>query len=224
MLITKSDEDAVGIHTVDFSEAPADRSQFIDYAKNHPDGLVVARGAPGNLFVTPYNDLHDENIAYMFSRWVAEEPWDRYAQHRLDISPDWMLPQMAHDKTLRMRELDCSPTKKTTQALFYGAPEGTICNIHYWQFEDSASRDDIYETWSTDEGLAKTASFAGNITVSAFEAIDKENQFVIVSAWEHEEFLRTYLKMRRDSADDHIQPFYVDETMVQGTIADPDLR
>ena len=74
MLITKSNEDAVGIHTVDISEAPADRSQFIDYAKNHPDGLAVARGAPGNLFVTPYNDLHDENIAYMFSRWVAEEP------------------------------------------------------------------------------------------------------------------------------------------------------
>ena len=36
--------------------------------------------------------------------------------------------------------------------------------------------------------------------------------------------LITYLKMRGDSVDDRIQQFYVDETMAQGTIADPDLR
>ena len=223
MLITNPGGDIAGIHTVNFASA-AERSQFIEYAKNDPDGLPVARGAPGNMFVTPYNDLHDENTTYMFSRWESEEPWDAYTQHRLDIAPEWMLPQMQPEHTLRLRELDSSPTKNSTQAPFYGAPEGSVCNIHIWQFDNVALRDEVNEFWGTEAGLASSVAYPGNIIVSAFEVIDKENQLVVISAWESEEIFLAYRQMRRDTAPDIIQPFLVDAVMTQGRIADPDTR
>ena len=144
MLITKPGGEITVVHTLKFADA-AQRKQFHEYA-NTPDGLPVARGAPGNLFVSPYDSLADDGTVYMFSRWETEEAWDAYSKHRIDISPDWFLPMMEPQHILRLRELDSSPTKKGTQAPFFGAPAGSVCNFHIWQFDDTEFRN-MFAEW-----------------------------------------------------------------------------
>jgi len=231
--ITKPGGEYAGIHYLDF-DSLAERSEFNDYAINHPDGLPVARGASGNMFVTPYNDIHNDGKSYMFSRWKSEETWDAYTQHRREISSPSQLPKMQREQDLRLRELGSSPTKNTDQGRFYGAPVGSVCNIHILQFDNAESRDRVNEFWATETGLALTAAYPGNIIVSAFEAIEKENMLVVVSTWESEEAFLDYRQMRRDTAPTFIQPFLIDEvlerepielrTMAQATLVDPDER
>ena len=231
--ITKPGGEYAGIHYLDF-DSLAERSAFNDYAINHPDGLPVAREASGNMFVTPYNDIHDDGKSYMFSRWKSEETWDAYTQHRREISSPSLLPKMQRGQDLRLRELDSSPTKNTGQGRFYGAPVGSVCNIHILQFDNADSRDGVNEFWGTEAGLALTATYPGNVIVSAFEAIEKENMLVVVSTWESEEVFLDYRQMRRDTAPTFIQPFLIDEvlerepielrTMAQATLVDPDKR
>lgn len=222
MLITKPGEELAVVHTLKFADA-TQRKQFHEYAST-PDGLPVARGAPGNLFVSPYDSLADDSTVYMFSRWESEEAWSAYSQHRIDISPDWFLPMMEPQHILRLRELDSSPTKKSTQAPFYGAPVGSVCNFHIWQFDDVEFRDVVDEFWGVKDGLPASVAYPGNIIVSAFEAIDHENQLVVVSAWGSEEIFKAYRQMRRDTGPSMVQPFLVDKVMVQGTIVDADKR
>ncbi len=222
MLITNPGGEIAVVHTLNF-ESAEQRSQFHEYA-NTPDGLPVARGADGNLFVSPYDDLHNEHTTYMFSRWESEEAWDAYSQHRIDISPDWFLPMMEPQHILRLRELDSSPTKNSTQAPLYGAPPGSVCNFHIWQFDNAEFRDEVNEFWGMEPGLPSSVAYPGNIVVSAFEAIDRENQLVVVSAWESEEIFKAYRQMRRDTAPPIVQPFLVDEVMVQATVVDSDQR
>jgi quinol monooxygenase YgiN len=199
------------------------RKQFHEYA-NTPDGIPVASKAPGNLFVSPYDSLADKGTVYMFSRWKSEEAWDDYARHRADISPDWFLPMLESQHILRLREIDSSPTINSTQAPLYGAREGTVCNFHTWQFNDAEFKNEVSEFWGMEPGLPSSVAYPGNIIVSAFEAIDKENQLVVVSAWESEEIFKAYRQMRRDTAPPFVQPFLVDGVMVQSTITDADQR
>jgi len=222
MLITKPGGEIAVVHTLNFENA-AQRRQFQEYA-DASDGLPVARGAPGNLFVSPFDDCHNDHTTYMFSRWESEEAWDAYSQHRKDISPDWFLPMMEPQNILRLRELESSPTKNSTQGPFYGAPVGSVCNFHIWQFDDVEFRDGVNEFWGVEEGLPASSAYPGNIIVSGFEAIDKENQLVAISAWGSEEIFTAYRQMRRDTAPPFAQPFLVDEVMVQGRMWGPDKR
>lgn len=231
--ITKPGGEYAGIHYLRFASL-TERSEFNDYAINHPDGLPVARGAAGNMFVTPYNDIHDDSKSYMFSRWESEKSWDAYTQHRREISSPEQLPYMQREQDLRLRELDVSPTKNIDQGLFYGAPVGSVCNIHILQFDSADSRNELNEFWGTKDGLALTAAYPGNIIVSAFEAIEKENMLVVVSTWESEEAFVDYRQMRRDAAPAFMQAFLKDEvlerkpielrTMAQAILVDPDTR
>lgn len=231
--ITKPGGEYAGIHYLDF-DSLAERSEFNNYAINHPDGLPVARGASGNMFVTPYNDMHDDQKSYMFSRWKSEETWDAYTQHRREISSPELLPKMQRELDLRLRELDASPTKSTEQGRFYGAPVGSVCNIHIFQFDNADSRDEVNEFWGAKAGLLLTAAHPGNIIVSAFEAIEKENMLVVVSTWGDEKSFLDYLQMRRNTAPTFLQPFLIDEelerepivlrTMTQAKLVDPDER
>jgi quinol monooxygenase YgiN len=222
MLITNPGGEIAVVHTLTFENAQQ-RSQFHEYA-NTPDGLPVAREAPGNMFVSPYDACHNESTVYMFSRWESEEAWDAYSQHRKEISPDWFLPMMEPQHILRLRELDSSPTINRTQAPLYGAPEGSVCNFHIWQFDDVELRNEVNEFWGIEPGLPSSVAYPGNIIVSAFEAIDKENQLVVVSAWESEEIFTAYWQMRRDTAPPSVQPFLVDDVMVQSRVVDSDQR
>jgi quinol monooxygenase YgiN len=222
MLITKPGGEITVVHTLNF-ESAAQRTQFHEYA-NAPDGLPVARGAPGNLFVSPYDSLADESTVYMFSRWEGEEAWDAYSQHRKDISPEWFQPMLEPRHILRLRELGSSPTKNTTQAPFYCAPEGSVCNFHIWQCDDVELRDQVNAFWAVEDGLPASVAYPGNIIVSAFEAIDKENQLVVISAWRSEEIFIAYRQMRRDTAPPLAQRFLVDEVMVQGRMWGRDQR
>ena len=231
--ITKPGGEYAGIHYLEF-DSLAERTSFIDYAINDPEGLPVAREASGNMFVTPYNDLHDDGKCYMFSRWKNEDTWDTYTQHRREISSPQLRPYMQREQDLRLRELDCSPTKNTNQGRFYGAPAGSVCNIHIFQFDNIDLRDTVNKFWHTEEGLLLTAAYPGNLIVSAFEAIERENMLVIVSAWENEESFFDYRQTRRDTGPAFIQTFFVDQvlerepielrTMAQATLADPDPR
>ena len=222
MLLTKPGGEIAVVHTLDFENAKQ-RRQFHEYA-NAPDGLPVARGARGNLFVSPYDACHNERTVYMFSRWESEEAWDAYSQHRKDISPDWFLPMMEPQHILRLRELDSSPTRGGTQAALYSAPVGSVCNFHIWQFDDVELRDEVNEFWGMEPGLPASVAYPGNIIVSSFEAIDKEHQLVVVSGWKSEDVFRAYRQMRRDTAPPVVQPFLVDEVMVQSRMVDPDKR
>jgi len=222
MLITKPGGEIAVVHTLNFEDA-AQRNQFHEYASG-PDGLPVAREAPGNLFVSPYDSLADDGTVYMFSRWENEGSWDAYSQHRIDISPDWFLPMMEPEHILRLRELDTSPTSNSTQAPFYGAPAGSVCNFHIWQFDDIELRDQVNGFWGVEDGLPASVGYPGNIIVSAFEAIDKENQLVVISAWGSRDIFTAYREMRRDTAPPLAQPFLVDGVMVQGTMVDADER
>lgn len=222
MLITKPGGEIAVVHTLKFADA-AQRNQFHEYA-NTDEGLPVARGAPGNLFVSPYDSLADPGTVYMFSRWESEQAWDDYHSHRIEISPDWFLPMMEPEHILRLRELDSSPTKNSTQAPFYGAPAGSVCNFHIWQFEDAEFRNGVNEFWGVEDGLPASVAYPGNIVVSAFEAIDRENQLVVNSAWNSEAIFLAYRQMRRDTAPDFAQAFLVDDVMVQGVIVDADER
>ncbi len=231
--ITQPGSEYAGIHYLKFNSL-AERSAFNDYAINHPDGLPVARGATGNMFVTPYNDINEDGQSYMFSRWKSEETWDAYTQHRREISSPEMLPYMQRHQDLRLRELDASPTKNTDQGRFYGAPVGSVCNIHILQFDNADSRDEVNEFWGTAAGLALTAAHPGNIIVSAFEAIEKDNTLVVVSTWENEQAFLNYRQMRADTAPTFLQPFLIDKvlerdpielhTMAQAILVDPDTR
>jgi quinol monooxygenase YgiN len=223
MLITKPGGEIGVVHTLNFAASPVGRSQFHEYAKT-PDGLPVARGAAGNMFVSPYDACHNEHTTYMFSRWESEDAWDTYSQHRIKISPDWFRPMVEPQHILRLRELDSSPTINSTQAPLYGAPTGSVCNFHIWQFDDVALRDEVNAFWGVEPGLPSSVSYPGNIIVSAFEAIDRENQLVVVSAWESEEVFLAYRQMRRDTAPDLVQRFLVDDVMVQSRIVDADQR
>ena len=222
MLLTKSGGEIAVVHTLKFANG-AQRIQFHEYAHTE-DGLPVARGAPGNLFVAPYDALADETTVYMFNRWETEQAWEDYSQHRKDISPDWFLPMMEPQHILRLRELDSSPTRNTSQAPFYGAPAGSVCNFHIWQFDDAEFRNGVNEFWGVEDGLPASSAYPGNIIVSAFEAIDHDNQLVVNSAWRSEEIFLAYRQMRRDTAPDFAQPFLVDDVMVQGRIVDADPR
>ncbi len=222
MLITNPGGEIAVVHTLNFEHAEQ-RRRFHEYA-NAPDGLPVARGAPGNMFVSPYDACHNEHTTYMFSRWESEEAWEAYSQHRKEISPDWFLPMMEPQHILRLRELDSSPTINSTQAPLYGAPEGSVCNFHIWQFDDVELRDQVNAFWGMEPGLPSSAQYPGNLIVSAFEAIDKENQLVVISAWKSEETFLAYRQMRRDTAPPFVQRFLVDDVMVQSRIVDPDRR
>ena len=231
--ITNPGGEYAGIHYLQFNSL-AERTAFNDYAINHPDGLPVARGAAGNMFVTPYNDIHNDGKSYMFSRWHSEDAWDSYTAHRREISSPEQLPYMQREQDLRLRELDISPTKNTGQGLFYSAPIGSVCNIHILQFDSAEARDEVYQFWGTEEGLPLTAEQPGNIVVSGFEAIEKNYTLVAVSAWENDQAFANYLQMRRESAPALLQAFLTDEllqeqpielrTLAQGTLMDPDNR
>jgi quinol monooxygenase YgiN len=223
MSTDNSSGEIVVVHTLNFSTSPVSRSQFHEYA-NTQDGLPVARGAAGNMFVTPYDGLRNEHTTYMFSRWESGDAWDAYTQHRKGISPDWFLPMVEPQHILRLRELDSSPTINSTQAPFYGAPEGSVCNFHIWQFDDVELKEEVSKFWGMEPGLRSSVAHPGNIIVSAFEAIDKENQLVVISAWENEEIFLAYRQMRRETAPDIVQPFLVDQVMVQSRIMNPDSR
>ncbi|MFT4581187.1 MAG: quinol monooxygenase YgiN [Gammaproteobacteria bacterium] len=194
-----------------------------EYA-NMPDGLPMAREAPGNMFVSPCDACHNDHTTYMFSRWESEAAWDAYLLHRTDISPDWFLPMMEPEHILKLRELDSSPTINSTQAAFYGAPEGSVCNFHIWQFDDVDIRDEVNEFWGIEPGLASSVTYPGNIIVSAFEAVDKENRLVVISAWKSEKNFLAYRQMRRNTAPSLVRSFLVDEVMVRSKIVDPDKR
>lgn len=222
MSVTKPGGEIAVVHTLAFENAER-RKQFHEYA-NTPDGLPVAREAPGNMFVSPYDACHNDHTTYMFSRWKSDDAWDAYSQHRKDISPDWFLPMMEPQHILRLRELDSSPTKTSTQAPFYGAPPGSVANFHIWRFDDVELRDEVNEFWGMEPGLPASVAYPGNIIVSAFEAIDRENQLVVISAWKSEEIFIAYRQMRRDTAPAAVQPFLADEVMVQSMIVDPDKR
>ena len=135
MLIANPGGEIAVVHTLNFSASLVNRSQFHEYA-NMPDGLPMAREAPGNMFVSPCDPCHNDHTTYMFSRWESEAAWDAYLLHKIDISPDWFLPMKEPEHILKLRELDSSPTINSTQAAFYGAPEGSVCNFHIWQFDD----------------------------------------------------------------------------------------
>jgi hypothetical protein len=76
-------------------------------------------------------------------------------------------------------------------------------------------RDEVNAVWGIEPGLPASLAYPGNIIVSAFEAIDKENQLVVISAWKSEEIFRAYRQMRRDTAPSIVQPFLVDEVTVE---------
>ena len=223
MLITKPRDDVAFVHTIKLENAEQ-RGQFHDYA-NGPEGLLVARERPGNLFVSPYDSLADDGTVLMFSRWENVDAWDAYQHHRKEVSPDWFLPMLDPQHILRLRELDSSPTKNGTQAPFYGAPVGSVCNFHIWQFDDVELRDRVNEFFAVqDGGLPASVAYPGNIIVSAFEAIDYKNRLVVISAWASEEVFIAYRQYRRDTAPNMMQPFLVDDAMVQGLMWGPDAR
>ena len=71
--------------------------------------------------------------------------------------------------------------------------------------------------------ISKSPREGQHITAVA-EAIDKENQLVVVSEWKSEEIFKAYRQMRRDTAPPVVQPFLVDDVMIQSKIVDADLR
>ena len=85
-------------------------------------------------------------------------------------------------------------------------------------------RNEVNEFWGMAPGLPSSVGYSGNIIVSAFEAIDKEKQLFVVSAWESEEIFIAYRQMRSDIAPLFVQPFLVDEVMVQSRVVDSDHR
>jgi len=151
MLITNPAGKIAVVHTLVFKDAE-ERSQFHEYA-NKPDGLPVARGAPGNMFVSRYDSCHTDYTAYMFRRGETAEAKDAYSQQRKDISPDWFLPMMDPQYILRFGELDSNPTINSTQAPLYGAREGTVCNFHIWQFEEVEFRNGVNKFGEWDLGF-----------------------------------------------------------------------
>jgi quinol monooxygenase YgiN len=88
----------------------------------------------------------------------------------------------------------------------------------------STYRDEVNEFWGIEPGLASSVTYPGNIIVSAFEAVDKESQLVVISAWKSEKGFLAYRQMRRDTAPSLVRSFLVDEVMVRSKIADPDKR
>ena len=221
MLITGNDTGPITcIHTLTFENAEQ-RKMFHQYA-DQPDGLPVARGAKGNLFACPYDSLRDDNITYMISRWETPKDWDTYFGHRRDISPDWFLPNCEPDTVLRLRELDSSPTKqdKTKGERVFGLGKDAVFNIHIWQFDNSEFRDEINSFWGQEPGLRASASYSGNLFVSGFEAIEKENQLVALNGWESMDIFLAYRQMRRDTAPEPVQPFLADDVMVQSKIVE----
>ena len=198
-----------------------ERKMFHSYA-DQPDGLPVARGAKGNLFACPYDSIRDDNITYMISRWETQNNWDSYFGHRKDISPDWFLPNCEPHTVLRLRELDSSPTKqdKAKGECVFGLGKDAVLNIHIWQFENAELRDEINSFWGQEPGLRSSALYPGNLFVSGFEAIEKENQLVALNGWESMDIFLAYRQMRRDTAPEPVQPFLADDVMVQSKIVE----
>ena len=216
MLITNDNDGPVTmVHTLTFADADQ-RQMFHQYA-NEPDGLPVARDAQGNLFACPYDSLRDDNVTYMFSRWETEKDWDSYFGHRKEISPDWFLPNCEPHTVLRLRELDSSPTKKnkTKGERLFALGKDAVVNFHIWQFDNTEIRDEIYSFWGQEPGLPASALYPGNIFVSGYEAIDKENQLVALNGWENLEIFLAYRQNRRDTSPAELQHFLSDEIMVQ---------
>ena len=101
-------------------------------------------------------------------------------------------------------------------------PGGEIAVVHTLTFESAEQRRQFHAYANTPDGLP--VAYSGNIIVSAFEAIDKENQLVVVSAWKSEEIFKAYRQMRRDTAPPIVQPFLIDDVMVQSRVVDSDQR
>ena len=186
------------------------------------DGLPVARGAKGNLFACPYLARDNDHTTYMFSRWETAKDWDNYLNHRREISPDWFKPMCEPETVLRLRELKTSPTKNNKEGdLLFAPGPGAIANFHTWQFENAEFKDEVAEFWGDQEvGLPASSAYTGNIFVSGFEAIDRENCLVALNAWESHEIFLEYRQMRRDTAPDTIQPFLVDGVMAQSDVCE----
>ena len=220
LLTDDNDGPITCIHTLTFKNAE-ERKMFHSYA-DQPDGLPVARGAKGNLFACPYDSIRDDNITYMISRWETQNNWDSYFGHRKDISPDWFLPNCEPHTVLRLRELDSSPTKqdKAKGECVFGLGKDAVLNIHIWQFENTELRDEINSFLGQEPGLRSSALYPGNLFVSGFEAIERENQLVAINGWESMEIFLAYRQMRRDTAPEAVRSFLADEVMVQSKIVE----
>jgi hypothetical protein len=103
-------------------------------------------------------------------------------------------------------------------------PAGRACNFHIWKLEDVELRNGVAEFWQVGDGFPSSVACLGNIIVSAFEAVDRENQLVVNSAWGSEEIFIAYRQMRREIAPNFARPFLVDDIIVRGTIVDADPR
>ena len=216
MLLTNDDDGSITcVHTLTFDDA-TQRNMFHQYA-NEPDGLPVARGAQGNMFACPYDSLRDDNITYMLSRWETKADWDTYFNHRKEISPDWFLPNCEPHIVLITREVDSSPTKNNLAKgnRLFALGHDAVLNFHIWQFDSAALRDEVHSFWGQEPGLPASAAYPGNLFVSGFEAIEKENQLVALNGWESLDIFIAYRQHRRDTAPDALQHFLSDEVMVQ---------
>ena len=220
MLITNDNDGPVTVvHTLTFADAPQ-RKMFHQYA-DQPDGLPVARGATGNMFACPYDSLRDDNIVYMVSRWETKKDWDTYFAHRKEISPDWFLPNCEPETALITRELDSSPTKnKSAGERAFALGKDAVLNLHIWQFDNAELRDEVNSFWGQEPGLPASALYPGNLFVSGFEAIERENQLVALNGWESMDVFVAYRQNRRDTAPEAIQRFLSDEVMVQSKMVE----
>ena len=208
------------VHTLAFENSEVNKA-FNELAGSS-DGLPVARGAKGNLFACPYLSRENDHTTYMFSRWETEKDWDNYLSHRREISPDWFKPMCEPETVLRLRELDSSPSKGNRGGELLFAPgRGAIVNFHIWQFNDVEFKDEVAAFWGDEEvGLPASKAYPGNIFVSGFESLDRKNCLVALNAWESYEIFLEYRQMRRDTAPANIQPFLVDDVMVQSDICE----
>ena len=75
-----------------------------------------------------------------------------------------------------------------------------MCIFHIRKLEDVEPRNGVAEFWRVGGGFPSSVPYLGNIIVSAFEAVDRENHLVVNSAWGREEIFIAYRQMRREIA------------------------
>jgi hypothetical protein len=212
------DGDISVVHTLVFENS--EMNEAFNELAGSAEGLPVAREAHGNLFACPYVSKKNNYTTYMFSRWETEKDWYHYLEHRRDISPDWFLPMCEPETYMLLRELDTIPTKTNKEGdLLFAPGPGAIANVHVWQFDSAEFKDEVAAFWGNEEvGLPASRAYPGNIFVSGFEPIGRENCLVALNAWESYEVFLEYRQMRRDTSPDIVQPFLVDDVMVQADI------
>ena len=67
-----------------------------------------------------------------------------------------------------------------------------------FKFKDKESLDSAKEIMKTPEGLTKTRTFPGNISIKVYQADDVENTLVIFQNWASKDCHAAYLKMRTE--------------------------